>query len=47
MPSAAVQVAVHDMESRPAAEFDMLLRHKGTIRVASGPGLAPRPRPRC
>ncbi|EUA41498.1 hypothetical protein I553_3389 [Mycobacterium xenopi 4042] len=36
VPSAAVQVAVHDMESRPAAEFDMLLRHKGTIRVASG-----------
>ncbi|WP_235215993.1 MULTISPECIES: hypothetical protein [Mycobacterium] len=32
VPSAAVQVAVHDMESRPAAEFDMLLRHKGTIR---------------
>ncbi|WP_236724541.1 hypothetical protein [Mycobacterium avium] len=32
VPSAAVQVAVQDLESRPPAEFDMLLRHKGTIR---------------
>ncbi|MDA3641997.1 hypothetical protein [Mycobacterium xenopi] len=36
VPSAAVQVAVHDMESRPAAEFNTLLtqsrRRQGTLR---------------
>ncbi|EUA17403.1 MULTISPECIES: hypothetical protein [Mycobacterium avium complex (MAC)] len=36
VPSAAVQVAVHDMESRPQSEFDMILtqsrRRQGTLR---------------